>query len=136
MGKHTPGPWSVADDGLHAASIRRVIKGGGPKPRTVCIVEDWTTEADANLIAAAPDGLAAAELALEYLGAPNDPEHFDRVAEQFRRETGFARPGKDLAPADPQNLKERREAWAKWRRDKYETVHAALVAFVAKARGT
>lgn len=47
--KHTPGPWRLTDD-----PVRRVIKGGTPE-RTVCIIEDWTTEPDAKLIAAAPD---------------------------------------------------------------------------------
>jgi hypothetical protein len=55
--KHTPGPWCVAGENR----ARRVIKGGGAKPRTVCIIEDWTTEPDAALLAAAPDLAAACE---------------------------------------------------------------------------
>lgn len=60
--KHTPGPWRLTDENR----ARRVIRGGGEgKPeRTVCIIEEWTTEADALLISAAPE-LAAALLVLE-----------------------------------------------------------------------
>jgi hypothetical protein len=52
---HTPGPWRLTDD----HKVRRVVKGGTPE-RSVVIIESWTTEADATLIAAAPMLLEAA----------------------------------------------------------------------------
>jgi hypothetical protein len=48
--KFTPGPWKLTDD-----PVRRVIRGGETKQRSVCIIDDWTLEADARLIAAAPE---------------------------------------------------------------------------------
>jgi hypothetical protein len=50
--KHSPGPWRV--DGEFR---RRVIKDA--KGKTVVVIEHWTTEPDAHLIAAAPDLLEA-----------------------------------------------------------------------------
>lgn len=52
MRGHTPGPWRLTDE----QKIRRVIQGGDPKkPHTVCIIETWTKDEDAALIAAAPE---------------------------------------------------------------------------------
>jgi hypothetical protein len=47
---HTPGPWRLDDKGAG----RRIVKGDEPE-RSVCIIESWTKEADARLIAAAPE---------------------------------------------------------------------------------
>jgi len=64
MSKHTPGPWAVADVG------EVVVCATG---RTLCDVYsspatgDEQADADAHLIAAAPDMLAALELLLPYL---------------------------------------------------------------------
>lgn len=133
----TPGPWrvgvtghtvwQVAEPELRIALCSDLEEKGGRR----------VEKANARLIAAAPDGLAAAVLALAWMSAPSagPNEEFERLGEQFRRETGYARPGKDLAPADTQNRLEREKVWALWRREKQQAVHAALSAFVAKARG-
>ncbi len=78
--KHTPGPWiySEADDQIHAAStgLGTYKKGG---TIAVAIVSTWGGEpplqeaaANARLIAAAPELLAALELALEYFEGRED----------------------------------------------------------------
>jgi hypothetical protein len=67
--KHTPGPWTVAPDGEH-------VLGGEPTDPVViagtmladwCSETDETSEANARLIAAAPNLLAALETALSAL---------------------------------------------------------------------
>jgi hypothetical protein len=54
-------------------------------------------------------------------------DHWERVAELFRKETGFLRPGKDQAaaaygPSDEQ----RQEAWQKWYENKVTAARALL----------
>jgi hypothetical protein len=54
-------------------------------------------------------------------------DHWERVAELFRKETGFLRPGKDQAaaaygPSDEQ----RQEAWRKWYETKVANAFAAI----------
>ncbi|WP_413936953.1 hypothetical protein [Nitrospira sp. BLG_1] len=49
--KHTKGPWTIEDK----AAGRRVVKGD----KSIVIIESWTTEPDARLIAAAPALLEA-----------------------------------------------------------------------------
>ena len=64
MSKHTPGPWFAENDGdqwqvWHNEGIAHIADvSGGVKP-------DPTGEANAHLIAAAPELLAVAEYALE-----------------------------------------------------------------------
>lgn len=54
------GPWALGNENR----ARRVIKSADPKPRTICIIEDWVREADARLLGAAFDLLAACEVAV------------------------------------------------------------------------
>ena len=54
MTTYTPGPWSVIDDGIHA----HVFIGAGAFPYGETIAEE-VTQANARLIAAAPELLAA-----------------------------------------------------------------------------
>lgn len=135
--RHTPGPWGAVKFGkgflvgpIAGGLIGNVAVVYGPNVNI-------NSSADAHLIAAAPDGLAAARLALAWMGRPgaDATEEFDRLANQFRKETGFARRWKDLAPADAQNLKERQDAWSAWRREKHLAAYEALAAFIAKAEG-
>lgn len=69
---HTPGPW-------FASSQNKYVRYKTSKGWNICSIEDQPpfTEANAKLIAAAPDLLAAlkhAVLSLELHTAPNSPE--------------------------------------------------------------
>jgi len=76
--QHTPGPWHVATYGEGSASFYAVKRG----PATICrVVEvdpmlDRTGDANARLIAAAPDLLAACKEALALLNNP-DADGYD-----------------------------------------------------------
>jgi hypothetical protein len=60
MSKHTPGPWEVWD---------QYIRPDYRDDKVICQWGSYTSEADAHLIAAAPDMLAALKLAVEIIGA-------------------------------------------------------------------
>lgn len=75
MTKHTPGPWRATRDGLDGMlDTGGVTTGfdvmaseiGSEEP--LCVAADVRSEADARLIAAAPDLLDACEAAVEELG--------------------------------------------------------------------
>lgn len=106
---------------------------------TACIWSgsDEGDEARGRLIAAAPDGLTAAKDALSWIWDPDaDPlDTFERIADEFYRDTGFLRPGKSEPFGYERDEKEREAAWEQWRRDRSRKVRAALAAFVAKAEG-
>lgn len=67
--KHTPGPWKAAGGALVQASIEsETLKSGRRVARRVAVAKGLTIEevaANARLIAAAPDLLAALELSRE-----------------------------------------------------------------------
>jgi len=68
MTKHTPGPWAVNDG-------QEVVADDGAGTRLLCRCHAGHYEersANARLIAAAPDLLAALKVALEYQGAVNE----------------------------------------------------------------
>lgn len=60
MSKHTPGPWTVGEDGDVIWGAR--WKGAITHVATVPFSKDPRVSADARLIAAAPDLLAALEM--------------------------------------------------------------------------
>ena len=71
--KHTPGPWVVFLDGGHASTV---MPAG--RPGDICVMEAVghpETDANAALIAAAPDLLAACE---EYMREGDKP-HVDEL---------------------------------------------------------
>ena len=85
--KHTPGPWAVRDDGMdyacpiidspsvgrgYYASIATATQRD-PHPREGGGIPIATARANARLIAAAPDLLAALEKAVERYGKPGGP---------------------------------------------------------------
>lgn len=80
-------------------------------------------------------GLTAAELALAWIHNPDDANEFDRVAEEFTRDTGFTRPGKDKPPGLNESFDMARGAWGEWCKKRSREVRAELTAFVAKAKG-
>lgn len=81
--KHTPGPWTLED---HTEVVARVPSPNGPRSDvlTICRAADvdiyvdgraGTPEANARLISAAPDLLAACEAVDEYMVLSGHPDH-------------------------------------------------------------
>lgn len=119
----TPGPWHF-------------VRQGGKASKVYCIGTDLAGallftaadnpngEADARLAASAPDMHRHLAEMREALQAVHDwrglcdynlVETFERIAQDFHRETGFLRPGKDDAMNHPEGWEgKRREAWAAW----------------------
>src|SRR3990167_8067760 len=88
MTQHTPGPWNV--DGAEITD--------GKEPLALCC----STEANARLIAAAPELLEALEACVEYIGAQwaDDPENRPnalRMAEAATAKVTSAPPDPDHA---------------------------------------
>lgn len=69
--KHTPGPWALFNDGESREWIVMPVMREGDIAR----VESGNTEADARLIAAAPDLLAALKQTTDFLDPDKDPPH-------------------------------------------------------------
>jgi hypothetical protein len=78
--KHTPGPWDAHGTTLLGAPAISLTTCK-LFPRFICHVEGENREADAKLIAAAPEMLARLEQALAYL------EHPDVLAIPFAKNT-------------------------------------------------
>ena len=79
------------------------------------------------------EALACVDAARRYLQLLQQPgeeltDAIERVAELFRQETGYLRPGKDCRLHDP---KIRFEAWERWVRERLEAVSSSLAAFDA-----
>lgn len=73
MGKHTPGPWTTGGE-LHG--FWAVEDGNG---RVICQLNgNFTPEANAMLIAAAPDLLALLEEAVKYMSCDNELDEPER----------------------------------------------------------
>jgi hypothetical protein len=72
MSKHTPGPWRISGDAGHAANIRitSVARRHIAKVYAESIAQDPVCEANARLIASAPDLLDALQ-ALTSMFHPN-----------------------------------------------------------------
>lgn len=80
MSKHTPGPWAVnlSDNGIHA--LHDSEGKHFANLRNVCGASALVRDADAMLIAAAPDLLAALRDFVDLIEDPNMP-----MAELIRR---------------------------------------------------
>lgn len=92
MSAHTPGPWRVYPAGSsvpHYDVCPRVV---ADKPSGRCAHED-PSDADAALIAAAPDLLQAAQDALAWID-PTLNEHAQGVVDDLRAAIAKARGGK------------------------------------------
>jgi hypothetical protein len=76
--KHTPGPWTVdwSDDGplIYTGDLLIASVSGSTEHIEVPGLDEQTTEANASLMAAAPDLLAALERVLEH-GEPLNLYH-------------------------------------------------------------
>lgn len=66
--KHTPGPWGCLDTSNHAHDYRLTKPDGRPLPLTVEANDHSEQRANARLIAAAPELLAALEVVLAFSG--------------------------------------------------------------------
>lgn len=110
----------VCDDGGAGGEYKAVIDINGP---------------DARLIAAAPDLLAALEGMQQFFAMPDEGsiDRFDRLAGQYRRETGNWAPGKSIPDAynDSTDPETRRAQYDAWVQGKVDAARAAI----AKARG-
>lgn len=142
MSAHTPGPWRWAETipdevwevrGSDTSLVAEIPLNGMTSPE----IREMT-RADVRLMAAAPDGLAAAKDALAWLKDPDADanEEFERIGEEFYRDTGMLRPGKSvpLEMGGPSE-QERSNRFAEWCMERSRKVREALAAFVAKAEG-
>lgn len=97
----------------------------------MCIASTGTDEQAVYFLKAVNNHAALVE-ALTDLAAwatdPDDSTQFDRIADEFFRETGFMRPGKDVAAA---MIQDREEAWAAW--ETWRTNRARLLLANARA---
>lgn len=112
--KHTPGPWRARRSAGHIA----ITNGLPPRIGTVAIIEtedNAEAEADAALMAAAPELADALRVALGWAYDPdeNRQERFERVADDFLSATGMMRPGKS-DPVDAHSYEERESAFKAW----------------------
>lgn len=144
---HTPGPWSIREGyGLLKTEV-------GPSDRAVATVwtkrmpngkEDqkdpvaWSEgEANARLIAAAPELLAALSECGEWFGLTKPPlDQWEDMAKEFYKETGFLRPGKDYPMAaglDEEREAERNATWNEWAERRRSEMIARIRAAIARA---
>jgi hypothetical protein len=89
---HTPAPWRVEGRKVHGANTGHIISHGinshGDGPNGYVCDTDGTTDADARLIAAAPELLEALEYLLEACIANPDAKSKARAA--IAKATGAA----------------------------------------------
>ena len=89
MSKHTPGPWQLKV----GESVRRPILIKGSTGAIVAEVywdqlfmdEDAETAANARLMLAAPDLLAACKRMMQWLAEPPPPSEYDEKADTARK---------------------------------------------------
>lgn len=94
MSGHTKGPWEAEPMTGRGAWVRGA---SGEWAALACGDSDLTAEANARLIAASPALLEALiELSEVFaLDGECSMERFERLAEMFRKDTGYLAPGKD-----------------------------------------
>jgi len=141
--KHTPGPWEThihrGDWGMRGC-IDIVADAGERRIATVEFTTPYCLNAsrrdrenygvaiaDARLIAAAPDLLAACEALVSRARQPHEGafDWFERLAAMFTSETGLIPPGKDCPP-QAADYKATTEQWHEWIRAPYSVGKAAL----------
>lgn len=119
--QHTRGPW-------HVFSVYAMHEVRTPTGTLVTVVGN---REDARLISAVLDLLEALQWREQFERRPGEDANdtFERVAEVFRRETGYLRPGKDCR-IDSHEV--RSAAWDAW----MEAGRARVRAAIAKATTT
>ena len=135
MSGHTPGPWRVEDEDHGAIWIASDNAMYGDIADLYHlfgkdVIRKGDCEANAHLIAAAPDLLEALKGLMVFYKAANEDSfvRFERLADEFKAETGYIRPGKDCVRDSPE---ERERAWNEWVDAKIDRARAAI----AKAEG-
>tara|TARA_R110000868_G_scaffold53537_2_gene167914 strand:+ start:880 stop:1140 length:261 start_codon:yes stop_codon:yes gene_type:complete len=78
--------------------------------------------ADRHLLATVAEGYAG----------DNALEHWENVAEEFYRDTGFLRPGKSYPCESCVDEEEQRAAWDKWVRARAACIAAAIRTLLAE----
>jgi hypothetical protein len=68
--KFTPGPWHIVTDSADRSVIKSTTQP--EKPHSVIVADSWVKQADARLIAAAPELLEALREILEWAQIPSD----------------------------------------------------------------
>jgi hypothetical protein len=121
MSKHTAGPWSLKSSQNYATEEYDCYL----HPVGIYIPE-MVSEADARLIAAAPELLEALVWREQFEAREGETsnDRFERVAEIFRRDTGYLRPGKDCRI---ESMEVRQQAWEEWLRAGNERARAAIL---------
>jgi hypothetical protein len=109
--QHTPGPWLRID----TADYAEIHAQFRPSSQAVALVGK---PEDADLIAAAPDMMAALTELVDVFAhdGENSVARFDRLAAMFRNDTGYTAPGKDsvagpVSQADRDGLNAIYDAW-------------------------
>jgi hypothetical protein len=140
MSGFTPGPWNVRRGTFVYAGIPEVLisevfpyahieESKGSYDRA-------EANANADLIAAAPDMYEAITSALEWMHDPEADalEQFERIGQLFYKDTGYLRPGKSY-PMDSHVPEDCEKVWAAWRNQRQAAVITAFIAAIAKAEG-
>jgi hypothetical protein len=132
MSTHAKGPWSVDDtpQGIY------VLDSSGNKAVAKVMSGRPDGADNARVLAAAPELLAALQWSEQFNCQPGEgyTDCFERVAETFRKETGFMRPGKDASPQSGQSMDERQAAWDAWIASGIARVRAAIAASVPEGQ--
>lgn len=132
--KHTPGPWEFDQYG------NSFVVTAKQRVYDVAVVRNIgseNNEANARLISAAPDLLAIANELGEWFGLTKPLlDQWEDLAEEFHKETGFLRPGKDYPMAaglDEEREAERSATWRAWSEKRRADMIGRLRAAIAKA---
>lgn len=134
----TPGPWRF--DG-NRRFIEAEVDGQFVKVLIAahgCSGDTWVEVSDANahLIAAAPDLYDAVAKALLWITDPtaDQLEQWERIASEFHNDTGYLRQGKDypIGVPEPYDL---HSVWQEWTYTRHTAMLNNLKAALAKARG-
>jgi hypothetical protein len=94
VSKHTPGPWVSSDNGPAFDSYIHALKNNGDAFKFVAMIPIKTnpkeTRANAQLIAAAPEMLAALERVMQLQVSVQGDEVFDQVVAAIKKAKGEA----------------------------------------------
>jgi hypothetical protein len=128
---YTPGPWIYT---RNPENTRWIIDGAPARAIACTAGYEPNNEANALLIAAAPELLEALEQLADVFAYDGEDSmyRFERLAEMFRKDTGYLAPGKDpgMASCQPDG-EELRRIYDGWFNAKVQRARTAI----RKARG-